>query len=124
MLLASAGIGVVGVIYLAVIVFEIAALWKVFKKAGRPGWAAIVPIYNVYVMCKIANRPGWWLVLFLIPLVNIIISLIVMIDLGKAFGKGTGFGIGLWLLGFIFVPILGFGEASYGGGNGMALGIS
>ena len=113
MTLASAS-GAVSVIYVLVIIFEIAALWKVFDKADRPGWAAIVPIYNLYVLCKVAHRSGWWVLLFLIPLINIIVSLIVMIDLGKAFGKGTGFGVGLWLLSFVFVPVLGFGSARYG----------
>ena len=103
------------VVWLAIIVLVIAGLWKVFTKAGQPGWAAIVPIYNIYVMCKIAGRPGWWLVLLFIPVVNLIVSAIVSVDTAKAFGKGTGFGIGLWLLGVIFYPILGFGSAQYQG---------
>jgi hypothetical protein len=111
--LASAG-GTIGIIiYLAIIIFEIAAYWMIFQKAGRPGWGAIIPFYNIYLLCKIAGRPGWWLVLFLIPLVNIVIVAIVVIDIAKAFGKGTGFGFGLFLLGFIFAPILGFGSATY-----------
>ena len=101
--------------YLAVIVFVIAAFWKVFSKAGHPGWAAIIPIYNIYIMLKIADRPGWWLLLFLIPLVNLIIAILVAIDIAKSFGKGTGFGLGLAFLGFIFYPILGFGSATYSG---------
>ena len=101
--------------YLAVIVFFIAALWKVFTKAGQPGWAAIVPIYNAYILLKIAGKPGWWLLLFLIPLVNLIIAILVAIEVAKAFGKGTGFGLGLAFLGFIFYPILGYGSATYQG---------
>ncbi len=111
----SAGGTIFLVIYLAIIVLIIAGFWKVFTKAGQPGWAAIVPIFNVYILCKVAGRPGWWLLLFFIPIVNLIITAIVSIDVAKAFGKGVGFGIGLWLLGMIFYPILGFGSAQYQG---------
>lgn len=100
-------------IQLAIVVAVIAGIWKTFAKAGQPGWAAIIPIYNVYILLKIANRPWWWLLLMLIPLVNLVIAIIVALDIAKAFGKGTGFGIGLALLGFIFYPILGFGSATY-----------
>jgi ABC-type sulfate transport system permease subunit len=99
--------------YFAVIVLLIAAIWKVFSKAGQPGWAAIIPIYNIYVMCKVAGRPGWWLLLMLIPLVNVIIAIILNVDIAKHFGKGIGFAIGMILLPFIFWPILGFGSARY-----------
>ena len=101
--------------YFAVIILLIASIWKVFSKAGQPGWAAIIPIYNIYVMCKVAGRPGWWLILMLIPFVNFIIWIILCVDIAKAFGKGAGFGVGLALLGFIFFPILGFGSAQYQG---------
>jgi hypothetical protein len=114
-LASSGGAAVFLLIYLAVVVFEIAAIWKVFTKANQPGWGAIIPFYNIYLMCKIAGRPGWWLVLYIIPIVNIVISAIVSIDLARSFRKGTGFGIGVWLLGFIFFPILGFGDATYAG---------
>ena len=109
------GGGIFLIVWLAFIVVLIAALWKVFAKAGQPGWAAIIPIYNTIVLLQIAGRPIWWIVLLIIPLVNIIVSVIVMIDVAKSFGKGAGFGIGLWLLGFIFFPILGFGSAEYQG---------
>ena len=99
--------------YFAVIVLLIAAIWKVFSKAGQPGWAAIIPIYNIYVMCKVAGRPGWWLLLMLIPLVNVIIAIILTLDIAKHFGEGIGFAIGMILLPFIFWPILGFGGAQY-----------
>jgi ABC-type sulfate transport system permease subunit len=102
--------------YCAVIVLLIAAMWKVFSKAGQPGWAAIIPIFNVYIMCKVAGRPGWWLLLMLIPLVNIIVAIVLSIDIAKRFGKGVGFAIGMILLPFIFWPILGFGSAQYQGG--------
>jgi predicted Na+-dependent transporter len=96
-------------------VFEIVAFWKVFEKAGQPGWAVLVPFYNGYVILKIAGKPGWWLLLYLIPLVNFVIAILVMIDFAKAFGKGTGFALGLVFLSGIFIPILGFGDATYRG---------
>ena len=118
---AMAGAGaVIIIIYLALIVFLICAACKVFVKAGQPGWGAIIPIYNVYLLCKIAGRPGWWVILYIIPIVNIFISLIVSLDVAKSFAKGPGFGIGLWILGVIFVPILGFGPAQYVGPQGVA----
>ncbi len=104
------------IIYIAVLLFMIIAMWKVFTKAGQPGWAILIPIYNLYVMCKIAGRPGWWVILFFIPLVNFIIIIIICLDIAKHFGQGAGFGIGLLLLPFIFYPILGFGSATYQGG--------
>lgn len=104
---------VIGLLYLALIVLVIAGFWKVFVKAGHPGWAAIVPIYNVYILLKIAGKPGWWLLLFFIPVVSLVIAILVSIDVAKAFGKGAGFGVGLALLSFIFYPILGFGDAQY-----------
>lgn len=103
------------VVLFALAIFLIAALWKVFVKAGEPGWAAIVPLYNTYVLVKIAGRPWWWLLLLFIPVVSLIIGIILSVDLAKSFGKGVGFAIGLILVPFIFVPILGFGSAQYQG---------
>ena len=103
------------VIYLAIIVAAIAGMWKMYAKAGQPGWGCIVPIYNIYLWCKIVGRPGWWVLLMLIPFVSLIIAIILCVDLAKSFGKGIGFAIGIILLGFIFIPILGFGEAQYQG---------
>jgi len=99
------------VIWLAFVVLMIAALWKVFDKAGEPGWAAIVPIYNFIVMLRIAGKPGWWILLMLIPGVNLIIMIIAMIALAARFGKGTGFGLGLAFLPPIFLPMLAWGDA-------------
>ena len=101
------------VFYLVFAIFYIVAGWKVFVKAGEPGWGIFVPIYNLYLICKISGRPEWWLILFFVPLVNVVIALIIAMDIAKAFSKSSGFGIGLWLLSFIFVPILGFGSATY-----------
>ena len=111
----GAGTAFIWIIYLAVIILDIAGGWKVFTKAGKPGWAAIIPIYNYIVALEIAGRPLWWFILFFIPIVNIVVGIIVAIDIAKAFGKGTGFGVGLALLSFIFIPILGFGDAQYQG---------
>jgi hypothetical protein len=102
-------------VLLAIAFLMIAAMWKVFSKAVQPGWASIIPIYNLYVMCKIAGRPGWWVILMLIPFVNLIVIIILCIDIAKSFGNGVGFGLGLFFLGFIFFPILGFGSAQYQG---------
>ena len=101
------------IIGLLVALLMIVAMWKVFVKAGQPGWASIIPIYNLYVWCKIVGRPGWWIILMLIPFVNIIVGILLCIDMAKSFGKGAGFGIGLAFLGIIFLPILGFGSAQY-----------
>src|SRR5580765_5974094 len=81
---AAAGVGVgMMVVWLAIIVLMIAALWKIFEKAGEPGWAAIIPIYNLFILLKIAGRPGWWLLLYFIPFVGFIIGIIVSIDIAK-----------------------------------------
>jgi hypothetical protein len=114
-LLAAGGAGFVVIVYIAVIIFEIAALWQVFVKGGRPGWAAIIPFYNYYVILKVVGRPGWWLILYFIPIVNIIVWIIVALDMAKSFAKSVAFGVGLILLAFIFIPILGFGPAQYVG---------
>jgi hypothetical protein len=90
--------------------------WKVFQKAGQPGWAVLIPIYNAYILLKIAGRPGWWLLLLFIPLVNIAIGVVVSIDVAKAFGQSALFGVILiFLLGGIGYLILGFGNYSYQG---------
>lgn len=104
-----------GFIPFAFFVLMIISAWKVFEKAGKPGWACLIPIYNLIVMLEIVDRPWWWLFLLLIPLVNMVFAVILCVDLAKAFGHGAAFGIGLLLLGFIFYPILAFGDASYVG---------
>jgi Family of unknown function (DUF5684) len=102
-------------IELVIFVVIAAGSWKTFQKAGQPGWGVLIPIYNVYLMMKIAGRPGWWVILMFIPLVNIIIMVLVSLDIAKSFGKSAAFGVGLFLLSFIFYPILGFGDAQYQG---------
>ena len=102
-------------VFFGILVMVIAGVWRTFTKAGRPGWACLVPIYNVIVMLQIAGRPVWWLLLLLVPIVNIAVAFVIMFDFAKAFGKGIGFAIGLFFLGFIFYPVLGFSEAQYQG---------
>jgi hypothetical protein len=99
----------------------VASLWKIFAKAGEPGWAAIVPIYNIVVLLKVAGKPIWFIVLFFVPLVSLVAAFLVSFGLAKNFGKGGGFGVGLALLGFIFYPILAFGDAQYQGAGGSAI---
>ena len=101
--------------YLVVIVFFIFCFWRIFTKAGKPGWAAIIPIYNTLVTLEILGRPWWWLLLLLVPVANVVIGIIMLFDLAKVFGKGTGFGFGLLFLAPIFIPILAFGSATYQG---------
>lgn len=103
------------IIYLVIIVIMIASLWTLFSKAGKPGWAAIIPIYNIIVLLEIVGRPIWWIILFLIPFVNFIVAIMVYIDLAKSFGKDTLWGCLILLLPFIFLPILAFGDSQYEG---------
>jgi len=113
---AAAGMfGALGLVWLVIAVLMIAALWKIFVKAGEPGWAAIVPIYNAIVILKIVGRPLWWILLFLIPFVNLVVAFVVAFDLAKAFGKGAGFALGMIFLGPIFYPVLAWSDAKYQG---------
>ncbi len=110
----GAGIGILGwLLYMAVGVFYLFCMWKIYVKAGKPGWAAIVPIYNILVQLEIVGRPWWYLLLLFVPVVNVVISIMILFDLAKVFGKSTGFGFGLLFLSFIFIPILAFGDAQY-----------
>ncbi len=112
----GAGIGILGwLLYMAVIVFYIFCMWKIYVKAGKPGWAAIIPIYNILVQLEIVGRPWWYLLLLFVPVVNIVIGIMLLFDLAKVFGKGTGFGFGLLFLSFVFIPLLAFGDATYQG---------
>jgi hypothetical protein len=113
---AALGGGVVLIIMLAVAVVFIIGLWKVFTKAGQPGWASIIPFYNAYILIQIAGRPGGWLLMLLIPFVNLVFGLLLAIDIAKAFGQSAAFGvILLFLLGGVGYLVLGFGNYSYVG---------
>lgn len=104
--------------WLALVVAMLASMWKVFEKAGRPGWEAIVPVYNGYVLTvEIAKKEVLWFILLFIPFVGIVASFMICIDLAKKFGKDAGYGIGIALLPFIFFPMLAFGSAKYQGGG-------
>jgi len=115
------GVGVAGgmmglgflVVWCALILAVVASMWVVFTKAGEPGWACLVPIYNAVVMCRIAGKPWWWILLMMIPLVNFVVIIILFIAFAKNFGKGTGFALGLVFLGFIFFPMLAWGDAKF-----------
>lgn len=102
---------------MAVAVLILVSLWKLYVKAGKPGWAAIIPIYNILVELEIVGRPWYWLLLMMIPVVNIVLAIIVTFRVAKVFGKSTGFGFGLLFLPFVFYPMLAFGEARYLGAN-------
>jgi hypothetical protein len=110
--MSSFGFGIWGV-GLVFFVLIVAGMWAVFAKAGHPGWAAIIPIYNVYVLIKVAGRPGWWLILFFIPFVNFIIALVIYWDVAKAFGHGFLMWLGLVFFPYIFFLVLGFGGSQY-----------
>ncbi len=109
----TSGDPVSSAISLLIMLFFLYCGWKLFVKAGQPGWAAIIPFYNIYIMLKIVGKPGWWLILFFIPFVNFIIAIIVMHNLSLRFGKGVGYTLGLIFLGFIFMPMLALGSAKY-----------
>lgn len=108
--------GMLGTIF---IVFGIIALilivsqWKIYTKAGKPGWASLVPIYNLVVLLDIVKKPTWWVILMFIPLVNLVVAIIIIHNLSKAFGQGAGFTLGLLFLSLIFYPLLAFGNYNY-----------
>ena len=90
-----------------------AGMWHVFKKAGQPGWAAIIPYYQFYMLAKIEEEPGWWLLWLLVPLINLFVFWRILDGVARRFDKGAGFAAGLLFLPFLFFPILGFGKAEY-----------
>lgn len=115
--IASFGIGV-WLFAMAICVVTIVGMWKMFVKAGKPGWAAIVPFYNMYCLFDMAFGNGWLFLLTFVPCANAIIIIILWFKLAKAFGQGVGFGFGLLFLNTIFMLILGFGSAEYVGPDG------
>lgn len=101
------------VIFAIVLLVIIVSNWKIYMKAGKPGWTSIIPIYNTVVLLEIVGKPIWWIILFFVPFVNVVIGYLVAHELARVFGKGIGYTLGLIFLPFIFYPILGFGKAVY-----------
>ena len=118
---AATGAGFIGgfflffmiLIILACVVLTMVAQWKIFTKAGKEGWKALIPIYNTYTLLQILNMEPLLCLLTLIPVSNFMLGIVMDVKLAKSFGKGTGFAIGLILLTPIFEMILGFGDAKY-----------
>lgn len=109
-----------GIIFsVALALLMIVSMWKVFTKAGKPGWAVLIPFYNVLVMLEIVGKPWWWLLLIiLVPIANLVFGIWMINLLSKSFGKSTGFTLGIIFLGIIFIPVLGLGKAEYKGPAG------
>jgi len=103
---------VVGLLFAALMV---ASFWKVFTKAGQPGWAAIVPIYNIFVLVQISGKPVWYIALFFVPIANMIAPILIGLGVAERFGKSAGFGVGLGLVPFICYPLLAFSDDQYRG---------
>lgn len=98
----------------------ISAGWRLFSKAGQPGWAILIPFYNLYLYTQIIRRPKWWILLYFlgaIPILGVLgvlfLSVIDSIRLAKVFGRSTEFGVGLILLNIVFIAILAFGKSDY-----------
>jgi len=108
------------IIMLALTVLFLVGFWKVFTKAGQPGWAALIPFYNAYILTKIAGRPGWWVLMLMIPFVNLAFGILLAIDIAKAFGQGAAFGVVLlFLLSGVGYLVLAFGDYRYVGATGL-----
>ena len=110
-----AALGTGYIIFCIALIIGIVAMWKIFTKAGKPGWASIVPFYNLYVQFEIAEMNGWMFLLLLVPIANIIVTIVMYVKLAKAFGKSDAFAVGLIFLTFIFELILAFGSSKYVG---------
>ena len=111
----GAVVGIIAlIVQLGIAIAVIGGMWKIFAKAGKPGWAAIVPIYNLIVLLEIAEKPIWWIVIVFIPFVGgLIFAILVWMAVAQKFGKSSGFGV---LCAFVIgIPILGFGSAQYQG---------
>ena len=113
------GLAVIWVIALLLIALMIVAMWILFKKAGKPGWAAVVPFYDQYTLYEITWGNGWRFLMLLIPIYNIVLAILTYIRLAKAFGKDEGYAVGLVFLPQVFVPMLAFGSAAYHGVPGV-----
>lgn len=103
------------VIALVLVVLVIAAVWRIFAKAGEPGWKALIPFYNLYIEYKLFWGNGWLFLLTCIPIVNVVVGIMLCHKMSKAFGHGVGFTLGLIFLPYIFMVILGFNGDEYQG---------
>lgn len=112
--MAALGTGSI-IFYLIILVLLVVSMWRIFTKAGKPGWASIIPIYNIIVFLEIVGKPAWWIILLIIPIVNIVIAIILVHRLSLAFGQGIGMTFLLLLLGVVGYPVLAFGSAKYVG---------
>ncbi len=112
---AAGAFGLSSLISLVIAIVEVAAVWRLFSRAGQHGWAAIIPIYNTVVMLHVTGKSGWWLLGFFVPLLNFFVYCRMMVNMAQVFGKGVGFGIGNIFLPFIFLPILAFTDSPYVG---------
>lgn len=108
-------LGILTVILVIVSIISIVAMWRLFTKASKPGWASLIPIYNVVVLFQISGMSPWLILLYMIPVANLIIQIMLYVNLAKAYGKGTGFALGLIFLNPIFMLILGLGSSKYVG---------
>jgi hypothetical protein len=113
--LAAGFLFVVGIITLFFVGIIFASWWRIFTKAGQPGWMALIPILNILTLLKIVNKPLWWVVGFCIPGVSFVMHILLALEVAKAFGQGTGFAVGLIFLPIVFYPILAFSSATYMG---------
>lgn len=113
--MAGASLGAFIIFGLLLTLVLIIGVWKVYEKAGKPGWTVLIPFYNTYVLLEIIGRPWWWLILLLIPGVNLVLFFMMVFELGRSFNKSAAFGLGLIFLQPIFLLILGFGDAEYAG---------
>ena len=112
----TGGLGILLVISLLALIISLVTVisyWKIFEKAGQPGWTSVIPVYNTIVLLKISQKPEWWVILYFIPLVNTVIHIIVSIALAECFQKDTGFALGIILIPLVFYPILAFGDSQY-----------
>ena len=102
----------VNIILLVLGIITVIGTWRVFVKAGVPGWHSLIPILSTYDICRIAMTEN--VVLFTVLSILLpVVYIYPCLKLAKAFGKGTGFGICLFLFYFIAFPVLGFGDAEY-----------
>lgn len=100
-------------VVVAVAFFYLFATWRIFTKAGRAGWLSLIPIVDTIVLIQIAGKSGWRILLLFIPVVDVIVAIMLLLELSKAFGHGMGFALGLMFLSPIFWPILGYGSSQY-----------